>query len=190
MIKKTLAILAGGKSSRMNYNNKAFLLYKDKTFIENIILAGEDYSEIIIIANDKELYKDLPFRVIEDEYKDNGPLGGIYVALKNAKYSYVLCIACDMPTISKEVLNYLGNLLEDYEILIPIVEGKLQPLCGIYKKELSDSIEKKLIEGERKLQIVIKDFKYKIVEENGKGKFLENDFLNINTKEELKGLEK
>lgn len=34
MINKTLAILAGGKSSRMNYNNKALLLFKEKTFIE------------------------------------------------------------------------------------------------------------------------------------------------------------
>ena len=33
MINKTLAILAGGKSSRMNYNNKALLTYKEKRFI-------------------------------------------------------------------------------------------------------------------------------------------------------------
>ena len=51
MIDKTLAILAGGKSSRMNYNNKALLLYKEKTFIENIINAGNSFSEKIIIAN-------------------------------------------------------------------------------------------------------------------------------------------
>lgn len=30
-------VLAGGKSSRMNGNNKAFLKYQDKTFIENIL---------------------------------------------------------------------------------------------------------------------------------------------------------
>ena len=39
MINKTLAILAGGKSSRMNYNNKALLNYKEKKFIEHIIEA-------------------------------------------------------------------------------------------------------------------------------------------------------
>ena len=49
MINKTLAILAGGKSSRMNYNNKALLNYKEKKFIEHIIEAAKDYKEIIII---------------------------------------------------------------------------------------------------------------------------------------------
>ena len=51
MINKTLAILAGGKSSRMNYNNKALLKYKEKKFIEYIIDAGKDFKEIIIISN-------------------------------------------------------------------------------------------------------------------------------------------
>ena len=54
MINKTLAILAGGKSSRMNYNNKALLKYKEKNFIEHIIDAGKDYKEIIIISNNKD----------------------------------------------------------------------------------------------------------------------------------------
>ena len=36
MINKTLAILVGGQSSRMNYNNKALLKYKDHKFIEHI----------------------------------------------------------------------------------------------------------------------------------------------------------
>ena len=54
MINKTLAILAGGKSSRMNYNNKALLTYKEKRFIEHIIEAGKDYKEVIIISNNLE----------------------------------------------------------------------------------------------------------------------------------------
>ena len=36
MINKTLAILAGGKSSRMNYNNKALLSYKEKKSINRV----------------------------------------------------------------------------------------------------------------------------------------------------------
>ena len=58
MINKTLAILAGGKSSRMNYNNKALLSYKEKKFIEHIIEAGKEYKEIIIVSNNIEEYKE------------------------------------------------------------------------------------------------------------------------------------
>ena len=81
MINKTLAILAGGKSSRMNYNNKALLSYKEKKFIEYIIEAGKDYKEIIIISNNLQEYKGFNLRVVEDIYKGNGPLSGIHSAL-------------------------------------------------------------------------------------------------------------
>ena len=47
-INKTLAIMAGGKSSRMNYNNKALLSYKEKTFIENIIEAGKNFKKLLL----------------------------------------------------------------------------------------------------------------------------------------------
>lgn len=71
MINKTLAILAGGQSSRMNYNNKALLKYKEHKFIEYIIAAGRDYKEIIIISNKKEEYKGFNLRIVEDIYKGN-----------------------------------------------------------------------------------------------------------------------
>ncbi|MCR4943475.1 MAG: NTP transferase domain-containing protein, partial [Clostridium sp.] len=38
-------VLAGGKSSRMNGNNKAFLSYNNKSFLENIIDALEDITQ-------------------------------------------------------------------------------------------------------------------------------------------------
>ncbi len=84
MINKTLAILAGGKSSRMNYNNKALLSYKEKKFIEHIIEAGKEYKEIIIVSNNIEEYKDFNVRVVKDIYKGNGPLSGIHSALINS----------------------------------------------------------------------------------------------------------
>ena len=77
-INKTLAIMAGGKSSRMNYNNKALLSYKEKTFIENIIEAGKNFKKVVIVANNKEIYRDFNVDVISDIYVGNGPLSGIH----------------------------------------------------------------------------------------------------------------
>ena len=118
MINKTLAILAGGKSSRMNYNNKALLNYKEKKFIEHIIEAGKDYKEIIIISNNLAEYRGFNLRVIEDIYKGNGPLSGIHSALINSTTDKVLCIACDMPLITKNTLNIIGNYDKLFEIII------------------------------------------------------------------------
>ena len=189
MINKTLAILAGGKSSRMNYNNKALLNYKERKFIEHIIDAGKGYKEIIIIANKKEEYEGFNLRVIEDIYKGNGPLSGIHSALMNSTTDKVLCIACDMPLITSETLNILGNYNEEYEVLIPEVSGRLQPLCAVYSKKSIPSIENAIKNNNNKLQLLIKSLNYKVIDENQEKKFIEKDFLNINTEKEYKELE-
>ena len=185
MINKTLAILAGGKSSRMNYKNKALLIYKEKTFIENIINSGEEFNEIIIIANNEEDYESLNLKIYHDIYKGNGPLSGIHSALKNAKNHKVLCIACDMPLISKKTLDLIGHIEGDYEVLVPKIDDRLQPMCDIYSKSLIPKVEKALINGENKLQKFILSTKYKVLENNLSVK----DFSNINTEKEYKLLE-
>ena len=189
MINKTLAILAGGKSSRMNYNNKALLNYKEKKFIEHIIEAGKNYKEIIIISNNKEEYRGFNLRVVEDIYKGNGPLSGIHSALVNSTTDEVLCIACDMPLITEKTLNILGDYSGDYEVLIPRVSERLQPLCSIYSKKIIRNLEEAIKENNNKLQLLIKSLNYKIIEGNEEAKFIEDDFLNINTEKEYSELE-
>ena len=189
MINKTLAILVGGQSSRMNYNNKALLKYKDHKFIEHIIAAGRDYKEIIIISNKKEEYKGFNLRIVEDIYKGNGPLSGIHSALMNSTTNEVLCIACDMPLITKETLNVLGNYDENYDVLIPKVLGRLQPLCAVYSKKIIPNIEEAIRENNNKLQLLIKTLNYKVIEGNEDNKFIEKEFLNINTEKGYHELE-
>ncbi|MGL5752519.1 MAG: molybdenum cofactor guanylyltransferase, partial [Paraclostridium sp.] len=170
----------GGKSSRMNYNNKALLSYKEACFIEYIINAGRDFDEIIIIGNDKKAYEKYNLKIVEDIFKDKGPLGGIHSALINSKYNKVLCIACDMPLVKYEVLNQIGNLNYENDVIVPKVLKKIQPLCTIYSKKLIKDIEIKLSENKNKLQTFILEQDYKIIDID----FDEESFININTQEE------
>lgn len=189
MINKTLAILAGGKSSRMNYNNKALLNYKEKKFIEHIIEAAKDYKEIIIISNNLSEYRGFNLRVVEDIYKGNGPLSGIHSALINSTTDKVLCIACDMPLITKDTLNIIGSYDKEYEVLVPSVNERLQPLCGIYSKNIIPKLEEAIKENNNKLQLLIRSFDLKVIEGDNKSKFIERDFSNINTEKEYRELE-
>lgn len=191
-MRKSAAILAGGKSSRMNYRNKAFLEYENNYFIERIIKALEDYEEIIIISNNPDDYKTLGLKVFKDIYPNQGPLSGIHSALNHIKNEYCLVVACDMPFINKNVVNYLGNIKEDYEILIPEVEERLQPLCAIYKKSCKELMEKELINKSNKLIKTCMKFNVKIIKEFP---FIEEihkkemkNFYNINTVDEYKSL--
>ena len=189
MIEKTLAILAGGKSSRMNYNNKALLNYYNRSFIEHLIQAGEDFKEIIIIANDKTPYEHLNVRVVPDLYPGHGPLSGIQAALHASTTSHVLCIACDMPLVRKEVLNYLGQYPTGYDVLLPFYEQRLQPLCAVYSKAIETKIQEALMNQEYRLQAFIRQLNYQTVLNMKNHKFLPTDFMNVNTPTDFKTLE-
>jgi len=65
-------VLVGGKSKRMNGNNKAFLQYKNKSFIENITNQLIGFNNIYISVDNKKNYKQLKFDLVEDIYKDIG----------------------------------------------------------------------------------------------------------------------
>lgn len=182
----TLAILAGGKSSRMNYHNKALLKYKEKKFIEYIIGAGQDFKEIVISSNNNQDYKEFGLRVINDIYKDKGPLSGIHAVLNSAVTDKVLCVACDMPFITKDTLNYIADINEEHEIIIPKVNDRLQPLCAVYSKGITAGLERALINNENKMQQLIKSFDYFIVNED---KFNLVEFSNINTPEDYRKME-
>ena len=81
MIKKTLAILAGGKAAEWIIMIKHWLTYKEKPFIEHIINSGKDFGEIIVISNNKYLYNVLPVKVFNDIFR-KGPLSEFIQPLK------------------------------------------------------------------------------------------------------------
>ena len=182
-IKKTAVILAGGKSSRMNYKNKAFLNLNGETFIEKIIKELSSYEEIIIVSNNMDEYKHLGCRVVKDIIPGCGPLSGIHSGLTSASHEKVLFVACDMPFINNEFVDYLGNIKEKSEALIPVVKGKIQPLCGIYNKSIVELVEKELLNNKFKLIKFLDeiDAKFIMVDE-----IIDSYecFLNINTEEE------
>ncbi len=69
----TVGILAGGKSSRMGIN-KAFLPFRETSFIETIAEECEDFSKIILSVNDLETYKNIGYELVQDEKSGFGPL--------------------------------------------------------------------------------------------------------------------
>lgn len=140
----TAIILAGGKSSRMG-RNKAFLKFKDKTFLEcQIELLKEIFDEIIISANSPKEYEIFNIPVIEDAYYDKGPLGGIYTGLVNSKSFYTFFLACDMPFIEKPLIKSLQNFTNGYDVIVPQNSNQLEPLHAFYSKNCITPIKNQI----------------------------------------------
>lgn len=132
----TVIILAGGKSRRMGKRDKAFMKIDGELLIRRQLrLLKKDFKKIIIVANAVDKYKGLTgVRVVPDAVADRGPLGGIWSGLMASSDRYNLVLACDMPFIDLHVVKYMRLKAAGYDVVVPRIDGRYEPLFGIYSK--------------------------------------------------------
>lgn len=179
----TGVILAGGKNSRMG-TDKGLLQVDGKNIVERIVEALKPMvGDILIITNGKN-YNNLGYKTYNDLVKDCGPMGGIYTALFHSNTEKNFVVSCDMPFLTKEVIELIIKNSKDAQITIPEHEGKLEPLCAVYDKSCRDKFEVLLRTGEWRLQGALKHFNVKKIT-IPESVYRKNCFTNINTPEEF-----
>ncbi|MGD9977265.1 MAG: molybdenum cofactor guanylyltransferase [Bacteroidales bacterium] len=141
----TLAILAGGKATRLGGVSKALIKIDGETIISRIHRALSPLcNEVIIISNHPETNYGIAAKVYPDIIQNCGPLGGIHSALQNSTNKMVLIVSSDMPFVSSEVAQKLMDKLTKNQpktdIVVPTVGKLREPLFAIYSKKLAKKI--------------------------------------------------
>lgn len=189
----TCIILAGGQSSRMGAD-KSFLRIDENFIISKLVeLVKPLFNDLIIIANNLKAYSNINVKVFEDVYRDCGPLGGIHSGLLNSNTNKNFIISCDMPLMDRSVLEYICSFDWDGEILVPKVDEKIHPLCGLYSKNLTQQLEhlldaSKVENNSANLSVYsfIKKNIHRFIEMKKWSNFREECFLNMNTRDDYK----
>jgi molybdenum cofactor guanylyltransferase len=183
----TVAIQAGGKSSRMG-TDKAFVPFQGRPMIEVVLerVAGLG-DELILITNKPDEYAHLGLPMHGDIYPDSGPLGGIYTAVYHATHPHTLVVACDMPWLNRPLLEYMVALRETANIVVPRWEKFPEPLHAIYNKACLDPMEEKLRAQQFKITGFYGWVSVRFVERGEIERFDPGgrSFANVNTPEEL-----
>ena len=74
---------------------------------------------------------------IEDLYDVQAPIIGLVSSIKSSKTDWILLLSCDLPLLNRGSLRTLWNSKrEEYDAVIPIINGYRQPLCGLYHKRI------------------------------------------------------
>lgn len=176
--------------------NKSFVLLHQKKMIElvlNVLKQGFSDADILLVTNSPEEYAYLGTQLVEDQVKGQGPLGGLQAALNYVKTPYVFLVACDMPFIRWDVIEYMVSRLNDSDdVLVPCVEGRVEPLHAIYSKRCLPEIEYCLKNSKRRLNCFFSEVKVNYITENDLKIFSDNlkIFSNINDQQELMEAEK
>ena len=133
----TLAIQAGGKSSRMG-QDKALLPFRGVPLVQYVMQRLAPLAdEIIVTTNAPEEYAFLGVPLFPDIIPERGALGGLYTALKCASQPLVAVVACDMPFASYPFFDAATRLMSTREadVVIPQTEHGFEPLHAIYRRE-------------------------------------------------------
>ena len=189
-------ILAGGKSSRFG-SNKSLSKLANSKLIEHIINKIDIYfSEILLISNDNNLkIENQKIKIIEDYIKGYlGPLAGVLSAIKYAnsfknKYKWIITFPCDTPFFDKLIIEKMIEKTISAKEKIYLVKDKNQRhnIFGLWNTSLEKILEEDLNNNFRKVDLWTDKIGCNFIEKDIQN---ENEFLNINTKEDLELAEK
>lgn len=182
-------ILAGGKGSRINKNKALITLPDGKAMIQrSISVLKEFFTEILIVANEKEPYEDFGVQVVEDLMKGMGPLGGIFTGLCYSTSHFNFVIGCDMPFPQPPLIKLLLERCGDHDVVIPEAGGEVEPLFAVYSKKCLPVILHRLHERDLKVRSILTELKVRKIEEKKIDRIDPRhlSFININTEADLK----
>ena len=133
-------VLAGGKSRRMG-QDKALLQRDGQSQLAFAVDLLERFADRVFVSTRSEQQHEQQrgqFEQIIDRYDDLGPVAGILTALEEHPDADWLVVACDLPNIDAQTIEYL---LGHRRAINPFVayrsshDGLPEPLCALYSSD-------------------------------------------------------
>ena len=176
----TGVVLAGGRSERMG-TDKALLVIDGQRLIDRAVATLAGCCELVVVASGSRMIGGLSVAQITDDVADAGPLGGILAAMACAPTQLLAVVAVDMPQASCGVLKTLAQRWGGEAAVVPIVQGRAQPLHAVWSAAAAAHLRALVEAGERRVVAAADILGAKLVE-------LDGDFAhNLNRPEDLNG---
>jgi len=186
----TSIILAGGKSSRLG-RNKALQVIEGKSLIQWVIdrLAILSTEIIIATAHGKAIpcSSAVEIKTVADIYHGKGPLVGIYSGLIASSSSRAIVVGCDTPFLSVGLLEYMTQLCSTFDVVVPRIGKKVEPLCAVYSKNCLVPMQGLLEQNELRISALFSMIRVRYIEEAEINRFDPEhlSFFNINSQDNL-----
>jgi molybdopterin-guanine dinucleotide biosynthesis protein A len=178
-------ILAGGQSRRLG-RDKCLLDIGGRSLlrrtVDKLVTVSDD---LIVVTSDLTYHEllDSAARLVPDQKPGMGSLMGIYSGLKEARHAHALVVACDMPFLSLALIRHMLPLADAYDVVIPCLDGMLEPLHAIYGKSCLPYMLQHLDQGQRRIISFFDRVSVRYVEKQEVDRFDPShlSFVNVNT---------
>jgi len=145
-----ISILTGGKSSRMEFQNKSFLKIYNKTFIEILLdqLKILEYEIVINVNDDEEKYSKFGFQLVADKIKGRkGPLAGLHSIMslykKTKKDIWFAMLPTDAPLINLNLFKEFEKIqTKNKNSYISKIDGKIEPMFSFWSIKSFEKLDR------------------------------------------------
>jgi len=176
-------ILSGGKSQRMGEDKSLLSFGQFNSLIEFQYRRLKPYFKETFISskNDKFKFLDDKSRLILDTNQEiHSPILALKTILETIKDEQLFLITVDTPFIKPDSISKIIKASKEFDICVAKT-SRTHNLCGVFSKTCLHFINEMLKNDIHKINFLIQQTEYKYIE------FLdENEFLNINTRNDYK----
>lgn len=165
--------------------DKGLMMFGGRPIIDHIIEQLEPAVGELVIVSNSPAYSGFGLETIADTIKDIGPAGGISSALSHSKTEKNFILGCDTPFIRTAAIEFIIGQSSQAEILLPVHEGHLEPLFGVYSKLCLTCWDELIRQGFLKLHELVTRFDLVRLETGTNPLFKDPFFININTPEDF-----
>jgi molybdenum cofactor guanylyltransferase len=138
-----VAILAGGRGERVGGGKPSLRLGGRPMLDYPVSAARHTGAEVVVVAKPDTALPPARARVLREPAEPRHPLCGIVAALCEAN-GPIVAVGCDLPFLTSELLAWLAGLPDP--LVVPEVDGRLQPLLARYDPAHLDALERALEE--------------------------------------------
>ncbi len=191
-------LVCGGGSTRFGEADKVCADLAGRPLVRHVAEGIEPTIDELVVncrESQRECIEDAmagythPVSYVFDDLEDAGPLYGIKRGLDATDAEYAIVVACDMPFVDPDFVDYLFERAGGHEVAIPRHgEGNwYQPLQAVYRVEsMRGAIETAIARGaDRPIQPVLELDTVTVDEVDLPEEVTAHTFFNVNTREDL-----
>jgi len=153
-------VVVGGRSSRMG-TPKPWLDLGGRPLLARVVEMVREWTrEIVLVAAPEQalpaLGADAPApTVVRDDLPGAGPLPALALGLRSIAAPWALALGCDAPLVRTAIVGRLAaERGDDVDAVVPIWEGRPQPLVALYRRTLAPTLDALVAAGERRLHAI------------------------------------
>lgn len=187
-------VLAGGASRRMGENKARLLLGGETAVDRQVRLLRRVCRSVAVLAPPASFAGPgcagrLDVAVIPDEVAGRGPVGGLYTGLLRTRTEFNFFLGCDLPGVDARFLHFMALrcISSRSDAVVPAsADGRLQPLCAVYRRRSLGKVRRFLESGESKFTRLLSCLSVHTVPwpEISRARFSSRLFVNMNTPED------